>query len=60
MAGRVCLVTGATDGHGRALARGLARRGADVVLLGRSPEKCQRVQAEIAAENGGKMNARSN
>jgi len=54
MVGRVCLVTGATDGHGRALARGLARRGADVVLLGRSSEKCQRVQAEIAAENGGK------
>lgn len=54
MTGRVCLVTGATDGHGRALARGLARRGADVVLLGRSPEKCRRVQAEIAAENGGK------
>lgn len=54
MVGRVCLVTGATDGHGRALARGLARRGADVVLLGRSPEKCQRVQAEIAGENGGK------
>ena len=54
MAGRVCLVTGATDGHGRALARGLARRGADVVLLGRSAEKCRRVQAEIAGESGGK------
>ncbi len=54
MQGRVCLVTGATDGHGRAVARGLARLGADVVLLGRSPEKCRRVQAEIAAENGGK------
>jgi NAD(P)-dependent dehydrogenase (short-subunit alcohol dehydrogenase family) len=54
MQGRVCLVTGATDGHGLAVARGLARRGADVVLLGRNPEKCRRVQAEIAAENGGK------
>jgi NAD(P)-dependent dehydrogenase (short-subunit alcohol dehydrogenase family) len=55
MAGRVCLVTGATDGHGRAIARALAKRGADVVLLGRNPEKCRRVQAEIAAENGGRM-----
>ena len=57
LGGRVCLVTGASDGHGRAVARGLARRGADVVLLGRSPEKCRRVQAEIAAENGGKSPA---
>ena len=54
LGGRVCLVTGATDGHGRAVAGALARRGADLVLLGRSPEKCRRVQAEIAAESGGK------
>jgi NAD(P)-dependent dehydrogenase (short-subunit alcohol dehydrogenase family) len=54
MQGRVCLVTGATDGHGRAVARALARRGADVVIHGRSLEKCRRVQSEIAAENGGK------
>jgi NAD(P)-dependent dehydrogenase (short-subunit alcohol dehydrogenase family) len=52
MTGRVCLVTGATDGHGRAVARALARQGADVVLLGRSPEKCRAVQAEIARESG--------
>ncbi len=52
--GRVCLVTGATDGHGRADAGALAKRGADVVLLGRNAEKCRRVQAEIAAESGGK------
>jgi NAD(P)-dependent dehydrogenase (short-subunit alcohol dehydrogenase family) len=52
--GRVCLVTGATDGHGRAVARALARQGAEVVLHGRNQEKCRRVQAEIAAENGGK------
>jgi len=52
MEGRVCLVTGASDGHGHAVARALARRGADVVLLGRSPEKCRRVQAEIEGECG--------
>jgi NAD(P)-dependent dehydrogenase (short-subunit alcohol dehydrogenase family) len=54
MQGRVCLVTGATDGHGRAVARELAKRGADVVLLGRNLEKCRRVQAELAGESGGK------
>jgi len=54
MNGRVCLVTGASDGHGRAVARALARRGAEVILLGRSPEKCRRVQAEIAEECGGR------
>jgi len=54
MQGRVCLVTGATDGHGRAVARALAKLGAEVVLHGRSAEKCRRVQFEVAAENGGK------
>ncbi len=52
MTGRVCLVTGATDGHGRAVALELARRGADIVLLGRSPEKSRRVQEAIANESG--------
>ncbi|MBW2271159.1 MAG: SDR family oxidoreductase [Deltaproteobacteria bacterium] len=52
--GKVCLVTGATDGHGRAVARCLARLGADVVVHGRNPEKCDAVQREIAAINGGK------
>jgi len=54
LSGRVCLVTGATDGHGRAVARALARQGADLVLLGRNPEKCRKVQAEISDETGGK------
>jgi len=54
LTGRVCLVTGASDGHGRAVARALARRGADLVLLGRNQQKCRRVQEEIAAASGGK------
>jgi len=52
--GRVCMVTGATSGHGRALAFALAERGADVVLLGRNRERCQQVQREIADANNGK------
>lgn len=51
---RTCLVTGATSGHGRAVAHGLAAAGADVVLLGRDPEKCRTVQREIAEANDGK------
>lgn len=54
MAGRTCLVTGATDGHGRAMAKLLAERGADIVLHARSEEKARRVQAEIARDSGGK------
>lgn len=54
LSGKVCLVTGATDGHGRAVARQLAKLGAEVVIHGRNPEKCDAVQREIAAINGGK------
>ncbi|MGI9591661.1 MAG: SDR family NAD(P)-dependent oxidoreductase [Myxococcota bacterium] len=54
MTGRVCLVTGASDGHGRAVAEALARAGADVVLHGRSPRKCEAAQREIADATGRK------
>lgn len=52
MKDRHCLVTGASDGHGRAVAHGLAEAGAELTLLGRSPEKCARVQREIAERTG--------
>ena len=54
MTGRTCLVTGATDGHGRALAKLLVARGAEVVLHARSAEKANRVCDEIAQETGTK------
>ena len=54
MTGKTCLVTGATDGHGRALAKLLAARGADLVIHARSEEKAQRVAGEIADETGAK------
>ena len=57
MKGKTCLVTGATDGHGKAVASELAALGADVVLLGRNREKTLATQAEIAAENQGKAPA---
>lgn len=54
MTGRSCLVTGATDGHGRALARQLAKLGADVIVHGRNPDKVREVQSEISGLTGGK------
>ncbi|MBK7949425.1 MAG: SDR family NAD(P)-dependent oxidoreductase [Deltaproteobacteria bacterium] len=54
MQGRTCLVTGATDGHGKAVALALAERGADVVLHGRSREKTLAVRDEVARAAGGK------
>ncbi|MBW1810406.1 MAG: SDR family oxidoreductase [Deltaproteobacteria bacterium] len=50
--GKVSLVTGATSGHGQAVARALAKMGSEVVLLGRSREKCIMVRDEIAALTG--------
>ncbi len=52
LGGRTCLITGATNGHGEAVAKALARLGADIILLGRSSDKCRRVQSEIGAETG--------
>lgn len=41
MSESVCMVTGATGGIGLVTARELARLGATVVVVGRSPERCQ-------------------
>ena len=45
---RTVLITGATDGLGRALAERLAGEGAQVILHGRDRDKVARVAAEIA------------
>ncbi len=54
MRGRTCLVTGSTDGHGKAVALALAARGADVVLHARSRAKALAVRDEVARFAGGK------
>lgn len=44
--GRVAVVTGGTDGIGAATARALRGQGADVVIIGRSQDKADRLLAE--------------
>lgn len=52
MQGKVCLVTGATNGIGRATALGLAERGAAVIVHGRDIERTRAVAEEIRAATG--------
>jgi NAD(P)-dependent dehydrogenase (short-subunit alcohol dehydrogenase family) len=58
MQGKVCLVTGATSGIGLVTARELTRRGAHVVLVGRSPVRCE-AAVQLLQEHaaGGKVEA---
>ncbi len=49
---QVILITGATDGLGQAVAIELARRGATLLLHGRSDEKGQHTLAEIRRQTG--------
>jgi NAD(P)-dependent dehydrogenase (short-subunit alcohol dehydrogenase family) len=52
MQGRVCLVTGATSGIGRATALGLAERGATVIVHGRDRARGRDAVAEIERRTG--------
>jgi len=52
MEGRVCMVTGANSGIGRATATGLAQLGATVVMVCRDPSKGEAALAEIKAKSG--------
>src|SRR5690349_15126045 len=51
-AAKLCLITGATDGIGKATALGLARKGATVVITGRNPSKARTTVAELKAASG--------
>jgi len=52
LAGQVCVVTGAGQGLGRALAREMVAEGARVALLERNPATARAVADEIAAVGG--------
>jgi NAD(P)-dependent dehydrogenase (short-subunit alcohol dehydrogenase family) len=52
MSGKICMVTGATDGIGVPTAHALADMGAHVVVIGRSREKSEKVVEKIKQETG--------
>ena len=52
MQNKICLITGATHGIGRAAAAALAQKGARVVIVGRDEERSQDTVAEIKTETG--------
>ena len=54
MNGKICLVTGATNGIGRATAQALAQMGATVVIVGRNAPKTAQLVGEIRATSGNK------
>jgi retinol dehydrogenase 12 len=52
MAGKTCVVTGATDGVGKVTARALAEQGAAVLLVGRNPHKTEEATRQIREQTG--------
>jgi NAD(P)-dependent dehydrogenase (short-subunit alcohol dehydrogenase family) len=52
MRGKICIVTGSTSGIGKATAGRLARAGATVVVVGRSPAKLEAAVAELRPDAG--------
>jgi NAD(P)-dependent dehydrogenase (short-subunit alcohol dehydrogenase family) len=52
LTGKVVIVTGSTKGIGRAMAEGLARAGASVVVSSRKQDLCDEVAKGIAATTG--------
>lgn len=50
--GKVMLITGATEGIGKAATLNLAKRGAEIVLVGRNKEKSEKVLSELKQQSG--------
>ena len=52
MQGKICLLTGATSGIGKATALGLANMGATVVLVSRNKDKGEALKSELVQQTG--------
>ena len=49
---RTVVITGATNGMGRVAAKALAKRGARLLLVGRSPDRLEAIKSERLVEEG--------
>src|SRR5438105_11821209 len=52
MQGKICMVTGANSGIGKATALGLAQMGATVVMVCRDRARGEAAQSEVQAKSG--------
>jgi NAD(P)-dependent dehydrogenase (short-subunit alcohol dehydrogenase family) len=52
LVGKTILITGGTNGIGKAASMELAKRGGEVVIVGRNPEKTQQVVGQIKQNSG--------
>ncbi|MCK4967348.1 SDR family NAD(P)-dependent oxidoreductase, partial [bacterium] len=52
MENQVALISGASTGIGRAIAKGFAREGAKLAIIARSTDKLEKLAEEIRAEGG--------
>jgi len=50
MKGKTVLVTGATNGIGKAIAQGIAEKGAEIIIISRNEAKCKSVAELIQAQ----------
>lgn len=55
MTNKICLVTGATRGIGRAVAKMMLEEGAQVAICGRQQSAVDQAVTELASETGGKV-----
>lgn len=52
MQNKICLITGATNGIGRAATTALAQKGATVIVVGRDEERCQETVSQVKTQTG--------
>jgi NAD(P)-dependent dehydrogenase (short-subunit alcohol dehydrogenase family) len=55
LSGKTAIITGGSRGIGKAIARELAREGAQVAVVARTPEPLEAAAAELSRETGGQV-----